>query len=311
MKFTRILSLCLSLIITAFTVVKAQVGIGTTTPNASAALDIDVSTLPSNSKKGLLLPRVNLLNIADILTIPNPANGLLAYNKTAAGISPNNVIGNYIYSWRGTRWDRFSNLPEVKQAKIPLDFAIAGKTKQTFSSTEINSLNAVDVVNSVPIVWNTATDVIIANPSNVELINSIDIKILTSALYQISGMLSFHTDSKNIPTNCVVTLQRSTDNGNTWNSIIGSAIPFEQMVNTNPDVNYKTNIDSQNKIQTIVFPDSIKRFEQGDLLRFVISRQKNPYTGGQAPANYGTNSGIQTRLINDTNKSFRFTRLSQ
>jgi len=53
-----------------------SVGIGTTSPNSSAALDI------VNDHKGLLIPRVVLLNIGDKATIPNPSSTLLVWNNT-------------------------------------------------------------------------------------------------------------------------------------------------------------------------------------------------------------------------------------
>ena len=57
---------------------KAQVGIGTTTPDASAALEVRAAN------KGLLIPQVSLTAITDGTTIPTPANGLLVFNRTAA-----------------------------------------------------------------------------------------------------------------------------------------------------------------------------------------------------------------------------------
>ncbi|HSC38998.1 MAG TPA: hypothetical protein VLD19_14045 [Chitinophagaceae bacterium] len=54
----------------AFTVLTAQVGIGTSTPNTSAALDI------SSSSKGLLVPHMTQ---AQRTGIPAPATGLLVY----------------------------------------------------------------------------------------------------------------------------------------------------------------------------------------------------------------------------------------
>ena len=55
---------------------QAQVGIGTTTPAASAQLDI------SSTSKGLLIPRVALTGTTDAVTISSPAVSLLVYNTT-------------------------------------------------------------------------------------------------------------------------------------------------------------------------------------------------------------------------------------
>ncbi len=59
-------------------VVQAQTGIGTSSPDPSARIDI------SSSNKGVLLPRVALLSAADATTIVSPAPSLLIYNTNAS-----------------------------------------------------------------------------------------------------------------------------------------------------------------------------------------------------------------------------------
>ena len=71
----------------------AQTGIGTTTPNASAKLDVYATN------KGFLPPRVTLTSGTDNTTIPSPATGLLVYNT---GINAGLVAGYYY--WNGTSW---------------------------------------------------------------------------------------------------------------------------------------------------------------------------------------------------------------
>ena len=71
----------------------AQTGIGTTTPDASAKLDV------SSSNKGFLPPRVTLTSTTDISTISSPATGLLVYNTgNNAGLSAG------YYFWNGAVW---------------------------------------------------------------------------------------------------------------------------------------------------------------------------------------------------------------
>ncbi|MFN3875254.1 MAG: hypothetical protein ACK4L7_05005, partial [Flavobacteriales bacterium] len=76
-------------------------------PNASAMLDIDVSALPSASKRGLLLPRVALTATNAAAPIVAPAASLLVYNTATAGTAPNNVWPGYYY-WNGAAWVRFA-----------------------------------------------------------------------------------------------------------------------------------------------------------------------------------------------------------
>ena len=75
----------------------AQTGIGTTTPEASAKLDV------YSTNKGFLPPRIALTGTTDASTIPSPVAGLLIYNSATAGTAPNNVVPGYYY-WNGANW---------------------------------------------------------------------------------------------------------------------------------------------------------------------------------------------------------------
>ena len=72
--------------------IAAQTGIGTTTPHASAKLDV------SAINKGFLPPRVTLTSNTDAITIPSPAEGLLVYNLGSAGLQ-----AGYYY-WNNANW---------------------------------------------------------------------------------------------------------------------------------------------------------------------------------------------------------------
>ena len=72
--------------------VVAQTGIGTTTPNASAKLDVYATN------KGFLPPRVTLTSATDATTIASPAEGLLVYNLGSVGLQ-----AGYYY-WNGANW---------------------------------------------------------------------------------------------------------------------------------------------------------------------------------------------------------------
>ena len=99
----RFLPLLVLLCLSFFT--KAQTGIGTTSPNASAKLDVSSSTM------GFLPPRVALTasNVfAPITGTSSAAAGLLIYNTATAGTAPNNVVPGYYY-WNGTAWTQISN----------------------------------------------------------------------------------------------------------------------------------------------------------------------------------------------------------
>jgi hypothetical protein len=80
----------------------SQTGIGTTTPNASAKLEVYATN------KGFLPPRIALTGATDASTIASPVAGLLIYNSATAGTAPNNVVPGYYY-WNGTAWTQISN----------------------------------------------------------------------------------------------------------------------------------------------------------------------------------------------------------
>jgi hypothetical protein len=78
----------------------AQTGIGTTTPSASAKLEV------AATDKGFLPPRVALTAtnaFSPITGTAASAAGLLIYNTATAGSAPNNVVPGYYY-WNGSAW---------------------------------------------------------------------------------------------------------------------------------------------------------------------------------------------------------------
>ncbi len=82
------------------TTLLSQTGIGTSTPNASAKLEI------ASADKGFLPPRIALTaaNVFSPITgTASLATGLLIYNTATAGTIPNNVVPGYYY-WNGTSW---------------------------------------------------------------------------------------------------------------------------------------------------------------------------------------------------------------
>ena len=84
--------LTIFLIVLIFSNALAQTGIGTTTPNASAKLDV------YSTNKGFLPPRVTLTSVTDATTIASPAEGLLVYNLGSVGLQ-----AGYYY-WNGANW---------------------------------------------------------------------------------------------------------------------------------------------------------------------------------------------------------------
>ncbi len=82
-----------------------SVGIGTTTPNTNASLDLGATN------KGLLINRVALTAANNPSPMAANVAGMLVYNTATAGTSPDNVSPG-IYFNDGSRWIRYVPVPQ-------------------------------------------------------------------------------------------------------------------------------------------------------------------------------------------------------
>ncbi len=89
--------------------VMSQTGIGTTTPHASAKLEV------SATNKGFLPPRVTLISNTDATTIPSPAEGLLVYNLGSVGLQ-----AGYYY-WNSANWATIATAALAGNAVVASD----------------------------------------------------------------------------------------------------------------------------------------------------------------------------------------------
>ena len=126
--------------------VKAQTGIGTTTPNASAKLEVASST------QGFLPPRVALTatNVfSPIVGTSSAGTGLLVYNTASAGTAPNNVVPGYYY-WNGTIWVQISNGLIIDNSKNAGFTLAAADNNKVFLITSASAIT-VTVPSTLPI----------------------------------------------------------------------------------------------------------------------------------------------------------------
>ena len=106
----------------------AQTGIGTTSPNASARLDV------AATNKGFLPPRVTLTSATDVITIPNSAEGLLVYNLGSVGLQ-----AGYYY-WNGANWATIATGTIAGNAVIASDLVkLYGEVYSTASGKIANA----------------------------------------------------------------------------------------------------------------------------------------------------------------------------
>ncbi|WP_185126881.1 hypothetical protein [Chryseobacterium lactis] len=109
-----------------------SVGIGTILPDASALLDINTDGLAANKKKGVLFPRVPLNSNTDVITVPNPATGLLVYN-TGTGNLKN---AGYVY-WNGSEWRSLINNTAVTPQISSLNCSGAKLSPPTYTAGQL------------------------------------------------------------------------------------------------------------------------------------------------------------------------------
>lgn len=143
-KYLLLVLICLSFM------THAQTGIGTTSPNASAKLDV------TSSEKGFLPPRVALTATNAFAPITGlsgstalaTAAGLLIYNTASAGNAPNNVVQGYYY-WNGVSWVQIASglIIENKTSGFDLSATDNNKLFLIYSSSAV----AVNIPTGLPI----------------------------------------------------------------------------------------------------------------------------------------------------------------
>ena len=107
----------------------AQVGIGTTTPNTDAELDITSTT------RGVLLPRLALTGTANTAPLTAHVAGMIAYNNNTAG----DVTPGFYYN-NGTQWVR------IGAGAASNDWTLLGNAGTTAGTNFIGTTDAVDFV---------------------------------------------------------------------------------------------------------------------------------------------------------------------
>lgn len=265
-----------------------NVGIGTDTPVASALLDIDVSARAANDKKGMMMPRVALSNITDIITVANPATGLLVFNSTASATDPA-ITANTYYFWNGVRWMDLATSETIRSRIFPQMFITGNTGNQPLDRAAFNA-GTPQVVNFS----STATGAMNVNVGNrVSLANN-NFRILSSGYFEIAGYVGYNpwvsTTCTTVATegSCVAALdfivQRSTDNGVTWVQIAKSSTMW--------------GVGTGDRNRSVIVAPFTILLNQNDLVRAVVAK-------GSA-ANHGTTN---TNLNIESGTGLQYSRL--
>ena len=258
-----------------------SVGVFTKTPDASAALDVDVSTLPANGKKGILLPRVQLTGKTDRTTIPNPAVGLVVYNLEDRGTGNDQVERDMFYFWDGAKWLDMTNIDIVIRELLPqVFFILQGDTQNVASKKHRPSLFHGDEVqlsyseNSEDPNGNIVEHITLNTGNNVRLNDDEDtFEILNAGDYEISGIIGYNPNIwKNVnaistSTNLEFIIQRkSIQTGWQWKNIARCVSAWGN----------NTVLNSRH----MVISPMVVKFAKGDKIRAIVKQTKGDRPGG-------------------------------
>lgn len=238
--------------------IKAQVGIGTNAPNASASLEIDVTSLSNTNKKGVLLPRVNLVHNKDIVTISNPAEGLVVYNlqdSNNAGDLTTAVTKDTFYFWDGKKWVDITTIDVVKRELLPQVYFIAGNQDQYVSAVNATTPTIVDFQTQTSFTPPRVSTVYLNSGNNISLNTNNTFTVNKTGSYEVSGSIVQNPNTNSNGTNIEFIIQSSTD-GSTWTDIAKNTAVWGEGTGGNA--------------KTIIISPIVITLVQNELIRCVI-----------------------------------------
>ncbi len=164
--------------------IDAQVAVDKGNPDPSASVDL------GDKNRALKLPRIGLLSNTDVVTVPNPANGLIVYNTNNA--PENHVRENayYYYNQELSKWigvvdNEYARI-ELEALKPPVYVGQMFKTdSQQFTVFNGSGVNIIEFPES-----NTE---ILVNQNMIERVPGSDttFKILRTGIYIFEGFATF------------------------------------------------------------------------------------------------------------------------
>jgi len=130
----------------------AQIGIGTSSPDASAMLQI------SSKNKGVLLPSISLVSITDKVTVPSPQDGLMVWNNGTGGLAETGY-----YYWNQSKWNQLS----VSNGGNGINTGSGAGTSTGWNTTGTNSGNYSAENTALSLGTNTLDDLVLKVNSTV------------------------------------------------------------------------------------------------------------------------------------------------
>ncbi|KAB1232339.1 hypothetical protein [Chryseobacterium viscerum] len=129
-------------LLAGFSMIKAQIGIGTPSPNANAMLDV------TSTNKGVLLPRIALVSTNSASPLSANVAGMTVYNTaTNTSVASNPVYPGQYYN-DGTQWVRKSTWNDARvitggSISDPILLITADVAAETASNTVLSTISFV------------------------------------------------------------------------------------------------------------------------------------------------------------------------
>lgn len=256
-----------------------SVGINTTSVDPSAIMEVKADTPGSSTKKGFLPPRLELKNQRDKTTVPiaagteNNAKAMLVYNtKNTYNFSQGHVYADNYYYWLGDRWERMVYTPLVYEAVIPREFYIEGKTRQEFTTEQLNPPHNNQGVNGVDLPLKFTEEPVLNRSRIFTKLSDENFLVNITGTYDMSAFVHYNplaTEIKeNLPNGVTyhkraflnLKIQRQTSRAAAWEDLVV--------------VRAAWGYDASGFVKTATINSVSVRLHQGDKIRLVI---QSPY----------------------------------
>lgn len=256
-----------------------SVGINTTSVDPSAIMEVKADTPGSSTKKGFLPPRLELKNQKDKTTVPitagteNNAKAMLVYNtKNTYNFSQGHVYADNYYYWLGDRWERMVYTPLVYEAVIPREFYIEGKTRQEFTTEQLNPPHNNQGVNGVDLPLKFTEEPVLNRSRIFTKLSDENFLVNITGTYDMSAFVHYNplaTEIKeNLPNGVTyhkraflnLKIQRQTSRAAAWEDLVV--------------VRAAWGYDASGFVKTATINSVSVRLHQGDKIRLVI---QSPY----------------------------------
>ncbi|WP_455082355.1 hypothetical protein [Porphyromonas endodontalis] len=272
---------------------------GNSTVDPSAIMEVKADTPGSTTKKGFLPPRLELKNQRDKTTVPiatgteRKATAMLVYNtENTYNFSQGHVYSDNYYYWLGDRWERMVYTPLVYEAVIPREFYIEGKTKQEFTTQQLNPPHNNQGVNGADLPLKFEGEPVLNRKSIFTKLTEENFQVNVTGTYDMSAFVHYNplatVIQENVPHQPGVTyhkraflnlkIQRQASRAATWEDLVV--------------VRAAWGFDAGGFLKTATINSVSVRLFKGDKIRLVVqSPYKNssqghgsekPYTGTDA-----------------------------